>query len=418
MEHIVSAMPFYYGASEEAPNTALVSVELKDEIRHEILRDVVSKVMERYPYFMVRAVVHGNEYVLEENPEPIAVVAGEGPVTLGGSEANGHLLAFSCEGSRINLSFFHGLADGAGIFPLLRSVLYYYCSEYYGQKIDAEGIRLIGSAIPDQEVEDPYPNAVDDAITPMGRYKGKPAFQLCDGGLVKERGQYFSRIRIPEDAFLKYTKANDGSPATMVSVFLYQAISELHEEESKPIVCGMAMNIRPVLDKPLCHHSVVSQLFLEYKPSMKTMDIQTLATCSRGMVILQSQPENVWTSVRNNLSFFEQLRKMPDLSQRQEYMKQVVARSMQMDTYKVSYVGKAALGDAGKYVTAIDSYVDIGGAGIMVEINALNGFFHLCFMQEFAEDIYVNSFIRQLEKAGIPCEKDGSGEFRIPGVHL
>lgn len=346
MDCIVSAMPFFYGASEEAPNTALVSVELKDEVRHELLSDVVSRVMVRYPYFMVRPVTRGNEYLLEENPEPVAVVAGTGSVTLGGREANGHLLAFSCVENRICLSFFHGLADGAGIFPLLRSVLYYYCRERYGEKLDAAGIRLIGSPIPDEEREDPYPESVGDGITPLGRYKGKPAFQLRDGGRIRTKGQYFFRIRIPEDAFIKYTKANDGSPATMVSVFLYRAISGLHEGEKKPIVCGMAMNIRPVLNKPMCHHSVVSQLFLEYKSSMKTMDIQTLATCSRGMVILQSQPENVWTSVRNNLSFFEQLGKMPELTQRQEYMKQVVARSMQMDTYKISYVGKAAFGGA------------------------------------------------------------------------
>lgn len=69
-------------------------------------------------------------------------------------------------------------------------------------------------------------------------------------------------------------------------------------------------------------------------------------------------------------------------------------------------------------MTGIESFVDIGGAGIMVEINALNGYFHLCFMQEFAEDIYVNEFIRQLEKEGIPCEKDGGGEFLIPGIRL
>lgn len=418
MERIISAMPFYYGASKEAPNTALVSVELQDEVRYELLRDVVSDVMERYPYFMVKPVVQGNEYVLEENREPVAVVAGTASVALGGGEANGHLLAFSCEANRIYLSFFHGLADGAGIFPLLRSVLYYYCREYYDGKIDATGIRLIGSPIPEEEREEPYPLSVDEGIAPMGRYKGKPAFQLRDGGRITSEGAYYYRIRIPEDAFIKYTKANDGSPATMVSVFLYRAIAELHEEEEKSIVCGMAMNIRPVLNKPMCHHSVVSQLFLEYKPSMKTMDIQTLATCSRGMVLLQSQPENVWTSVRNNLSFFEQLGKMPELSQRQEYMKQVVARSMQMDTYKVSYVGKAALGGAEKYVRAIESYVDIGGAGIMVEINALNGYFHLCFMQEFAEDVYVNSFIRQMEKEGIPCEKDGGGKFFIPEINL
>ncbi len=418
MEKIISAQPFYYGASKEAPNTVIVTVEMQDEIEEKLLSDVVLRVMERYPYFKKTVVVSGNEYVLEDNMEPVVVKSGSAPQMLGGKETNGHLLAFSCEGKKICLSFFHGLCDGAGLFPLIRSVLYYYCSEYYHTVLPARGVNQIGSPISDEEVEDPYPDHVDEGISAIGRYQGKRAFQLRDGGLVGTDCPTLFRIRIPENAFMAYTKAKDGSPATMISVFLYRAIHELHPDVELPIVCGMAMNIRPVLKKPKCHHSVVSQLFLEYKPRMAEMDVQTLATCSRGMVILQSQPENVWTSVRNNISFFANLKKLPDVPAKKEYMKQIVARSMQMDTFKVSYVGKASLGSAEKYVKAVDSCPNINGAGIMVEVNALNGWFHLSFMQEFEEDVYVKEFLKQLDMADIPFEAEKGVSFQTPSVHF
>lgn len=416
MEKIISAQPFYYGTSKEAPNTVIVTIEMKDEVDEKLLSDVVSRVMERYPYFKKTVIVSGNEYLLEDNPEPIVVKRGNAPQMLGGKETNGHLLAFSCEGKHICLSFFHGLCDGAGLFPLIRSVLYYYCCEYYHMVLPAEGVNRIGSPISEEEVEDPYPDHVDEGIAAIGRYKGKRAFQLRDGGLISTDCPTLFRIRIPENAFMAYTKARDGSPATMISVFLYRAIHELHPDAELPVVCGMAMNIRPVLKKPKCHHSVVSQLFLEYKPQMAKMDVQTLATCSRGMVMLQSQPENVWTSVRNNISFFAALEKLPDVPAKKEYMKQIVARSMQMDTYKVSYVGKASLGSAEKYVKAVDSCPNINGAGIMVEVNALNGWFHLSFMQEFQEDVYVKEFMKQLDMAGIPFEAEEGVSFQTPAV--
>lgn len=418
MEKIISAIPFYYGASEETPNTAAVAVEMKDRIDGKLLAEVVPQVMERYPYFMVRTVVSDNEYVLEYNPEPIMVSEGSTPPVLGGKDTNGHLLSFAYKENYIYLFFFHGLADGAGIFPLIRSLLYYYCCRYYHAELDSTGINLIGSAINAEEINDPYPDHVDETIHPIGRYQRKATFQLKDGGKIHTEDYTLYRIRVPEDAFIKYTKAKDGSPATMFSVFLYRAIKEIHPDAKLPIVCGMAMNIRSVLQKPACHHSVVSQIFLEYKPTMEKMDIQTLATCSRGMVFLQSQPENVWTSVRNNMAFFETIQNLPDIPSKKSYMRQVVERSMRTDTYKVSYVGKSALGSVEQYVAGIDSYVDIAGAGIMMEINEVNGWFHLCFMQEFKEDVYVNSFIRQLENEGIPCIiKDGE-PFRVPGICL
>lgn len=416
MEKIISAMPFYYGASDEAPNTFVIKIKMKDEIEGAVLEDIIPKVMKRYPYFMVKIGIKENEYILEDNLKPIVVKKGREPAVLGGKETNEHLLAFSYEKDTISLSVFHGLADAGGILPLVRTVLYYYCCEHYHIELEPGEINLIDSPIEREEVEDPYPEKVDESISPIGRYNGKAAFQLEEGGKFQNKKDTAYLIKIPENSFIKYTKAKDGSPATMVSVFLYRALSEIHSLKEQSIVCGMAMNIRSVLQKPKCHHSVVSQLFLEYKPFMKKMDVQMLSTCSRGMVLVQSQPENVWISVRNNLAFFERLRQLPDVPSKKAFMQQIVKRSMHRDTYKVSYAGRAKMGSVEPYICSMDSYIDITGAGIMVEVNAVNGWLNLCFMQEFEEDIYVNSFLRQLDKEGISYVLESREAFEVPKV--
>lgn len=96
----------------------------------------------------------------------------EEPPALGTAGANFHLLAFSWKNDVIWLDFFHGLCDAAGMFPLLRTVLYYYCRLRYDDSLSSEGVRLKGDPILEEEVAEPYPEAVDaSSIQPIGKTK-------------------------------------------------------------------------------------------------------------------------------------------------------------------------------------------------------------------------------------------------------
>lgn len=123
MEKIFSAIPFYYGATKEAPNC------------------------------------------------------------LGSAQANGHLLAFSWEKQEIYLDVFHGLSDAGGLLPLLRTVMYYYCQEKYRVSLNSQGIRLAGEEIPKEEIEEPYPDSVDESVRPIGKATRQTALNLAKAGL-------------------------------------------------------------------------------------------------------------------------------------------------------------------------------------------------------------------------------------------
>lgn len=418
MEKIFSAIPFYYGSTRDAPNTVRISVEMAEETQASILRRAVAASMPRYPYFCVKVVLAGSELELDRNREEVAVLESGAPVPLGGEEANGHLLAFSCQGNYIFLDFFHGLADGGSIFPLLRTVLYYYCRERYDASLSPKGIRLPGEEIPLEEIQEPYPQAVDAGIQPRGRAKRKPALDLAKAGLCTLGKPMRHRIRIPEQEFMRYSRNQEGSPASVLALFLARTIDGLHPGSELPIICGMAMNIRNVLGKPLSHHSLVSQLFLEYKDSIRHMDIRQQVTCFRGMVMVQSQEENILVSVRNNIRLFGRMAQCPDIQAKRTMMQQAVSANLGVDTFKVSYVGKSGLGAAEPYVKSIYSDIDLNGSGIMMEVNATNGWFTVSFLQEWPEDVYVKAFLEQLESQGIAYGYEGVKPLEVSSVAI
>lgn len=418
MEKIFSAMPFYYGATREAPNTFRITVEMRDEIDGAALERAVKKAMVRYPYFCVRVCATDRELLLTDNTEEVVVRKSRTPITLGGTEAREHLLAFSWWENTVSLDMFHGLADGCGALPMLATVLYCYCKERYDSNLDPEGIRLPGEEIPREEMEEPYPRSVDENIRPKGKAARKEALNLAKAGLCHAGTPTVSYIQIPEDAYMKYSKDKDGSPAAITALLMARAIDRVHGDNKLPIICGMAMNTRKVLGRPLSHHSLVSQLFLEYKESMKKMDIRDQATCLRGMVMVQGQEENVWDSVRNNIRLFERVEAIPDIEGRRKMLRQVVSSFLDVDTFKVSYVGKSCMGAAQAYIRSIYSLVDLNGSGIMIEVNSAGGNFCLSLMQEWEEDVYLNAFLQELKAEGIAYTLAGKEPLQVSSVEI
>jgi len=414
-EKVLSAAPLFFAATEKTPNTFVRSFDFEDAVDGAILRRAVDKTMERYLYFAVQTAVEDGWYVLRPNPAPVPVYESAASRPLGGEANNGHLLAFRYHENTVYFEFFHGLGDGSGTTPLLQTLLYYYCREKYDDTLSPEGIRLAGDPIPEEEILDPYPDSVSEDIQPCGRYVIREAVRLFKGDRT---GLFIAYVKVPEKEFMDFAKPRDGSPATMMSLLMARAVREELGQTELPIICAMAMDIRPVLKKLLAHHSVVSQLFLEYGEKMASLPLETQATAFRGMVLLQSQPENVLTSVRNNLRFVENLRQMDSLDARRRFMQGIVERSMTMSSFKFSYPGRLDLGVAEKYIKNQLIYPDITGAGLMLEVAAHGGFFHISFLQEYEDERYYRAFLRQLDAMRLPYEAGKFVPYAVPGVEL
>ncbi len=415
------SLAMFYGASREFANTFSVRVTLKNPIEPDVLRRDLDRAMGRYPYFSVSLGAQGEELVLEDNPLPVTIVEGPEPAKLNTAASNYHLVGVSYERTSVVFGAFHALTDGA--FHWIKTTLYYYLCETEGRELDPTGVRLAGEEIPAGELEDPFDTEIPETEEPtVPRWSS--AFRVTDRTPVGKQRCW--HIRIGETSFMKYTRTQDGSPATITSAFMAKALHTLYPDMAEPVVCGMAHNIRSVIRKPLAHQSMVNLIELAYPPRLKGADIEKLCICSRGMVMLQSQPETVWDMVRKQLALEKELE---GLTHREKFdlLRPVVTGARTgignlpasaPVSFKVSYVGRTDWGSMANMIESVHCSVTTDGSGICIEINTCNGYFDYCFMQEFEDDRYVNAFVDLLEREGIYCAVSGPYDVYVPKMRL
>ncbi len=417
------SLAMFYGANRDFANAFSIRVTLKNPVEEAPLRRALDKAMERYPYFAVRLRATDRELYLEDNPLPVSLVKGPVPARLNTAESNYHLIGVSYERTSVTFGAFHALTDGAGAFHWIKTVMYYYLCETEGRALDPAGVRLAGEEIPAGELEDPFPREAP-AVDPLGTPRTDRAFSITEHTGVGK--QLCWHIRIGETSFMKYTRTQDGSPATITSAFMAKALRSLHPDAEEPIVCGMAHNIRDVIGKPLAHQSMVALILLRYPAALRNADLMRLATCSRGMVMLQSQPENVWNVVREQLELEKALEPLT-LEERFALLRpQVTGARTGIGnlpapypvTFKVSYVGRTDWGSMAPMIESVHCSVTTNGSGVAIEINTCNGYFDYCFMQEFEDDAYVRRFVEALEAEGIYCTVSGPYPVHVPGMRL
>ncbi len=184
-------------------------------------------------------------------------------------------------------------------------------------------------------------------------------------------------------------------------------------------------------DNPLpvtivAHQSMVKLIELAYPPRLKGSDIERLAICSRGMVMLQSQPETVWDTVRKQLALEKELEGLT-LQEKFDRLRPIVTGARTgignlpasaPVSFKVSYVGRTDWGSMANMIESVHCSVTTDGSGICIEINTDNGYFDYCFMQEFEDDKYANTFVDLLEQEGIYCTVSGPYDVHVPKMRL
>lgn len=134
-----------------------MSIRMNEEVDEAALRYAVGLVTQRYPYFCVELQKQGSQWGFVENSRPIVVLHSPAGVELNSAAANYHLLAFSWHVDCIDMDVSHALTDATGAIEVVRTLLYYYCSQRYGIALSTGHIRLAGDVIPSEEWEDPAP---------------------------------------------------------------------------------------------------------------------------------------------------------------------------------------------------------------------------------------------------------------------
>lgn len=213
---IICEATIFYGANARPPNTLRVLFRMKDAVNGHLLQLAAAQALQRYPYYAVRCVSDGREYLLEPHSEPIAVHNTPKPVALGGEESNGYLLAVSYWEDKIWVNLYHGLTDATGALNFGRTLLYYYCRAMYDPNLSADGVRINDGPIPPEEWDNPYrqimrgervlPDEKDILIQIKPNTSDRPLRLSEDPRITYCAHQYYYDLRIPEAQLMQYCR--------------------------------------------------------------------------------------------------------------------------------------------------------------------------------------------------------------------
>ena len=406
-----------YSSTKGNPNEIRLRIRMRDLIDPDDLRYAVDTTMQRYPYFCVELQRKDGQYVFVDNNRPIVIASSLHGVELNAEESNYHMVAFSWQDNWISMDIFHGLTDGTGAYEVIRTLLYYYCSERYGVELNDEGIRLVGDVISDEEWTDPVEKATDLPVP--ARYDIPQALNpVVAASLQEDTRKPVYSVAISETEFMRFNIENDGSPGTMVALFLCRAISKLYPEAEEPIRIALCVNQRGALNTPLAHQSLVGAAMLEYKEKLKDWPVDRQATAYRGMVFAQTQEEKVLAGVNSLKGLTQMILSKETDQERMGVAAYVNTLSDQVLSATVSYVGKANYKEAEEYIRDFRTGTTAPGNTICVEISAVNGRFVLDVIQPFSTPIYVNAFLKELEENGITYDLQDVHELDLPNIRL
>lgn len=406
-----------YSSSKTSPNGIRLKIRMRDLIDADVLRHAVDTTMRRYPYFCVELQKKDGQYVFVDNNRPIIITDSLHGVELNAEASNYHMAAFAYQDNWIIFDVFHGLTDGTGAYEVIRTLLYYYCSERYGVTLSDQGIRLVGDEITIEEWEDPIEIATGLPVPPRAQLP-KALNIIENAGLQDDRIKTVYSVAINELEFVRFSMDNDGSPGTITALFLSRAVAKLFPAVTDPIRITLCVNQRKALHKPLAHQSLVGGAMLEYKEKMRDWPLDRQATAYRGMVFAQTMDEAVLAGANSLKGITQMLLSKPTDQDRLGITAFIGKSADEIMTATVSYVGKANYKEAEKYIRDFRTWTGALGNYPGIEIAAVNGRFTLDFLLPFSSPLIVNAFLKELDDNGITYDLQDVAKLDVPNIRL
>ena len=394
---------FLYRSWDTYSHMLRARVLLIEDVDLGILDKAVQKTRERYPYFFKKVLRKGDDYEIVSNEAPIPVYEGSKGICLGSDEANGHFFSVCCKDRNIRIDLYHSMADMKGLIPLFKTILYLYLKEKYDTGLSPEGIRLPGEKIPVIEYADPYERlTITEDLQPLSKLKPEKHF-FPDDRYAEGPGRFNYNMRISETDLMRVAKNNDGSPSVVIPYYIKEMINELYpDRKGLPVACGVSHSLRDICMGEENHHDQVTMLALRYDDRMNALPMETQLTCSRGQIILQSDPENMLYDIKTKALFSHKLDALKTAEERRELYRsspeQVVNNP---ETFASSYIGKVNWGSIEPFMEGVFLSCSALVSPLMSVSIPLNGHINLCFIQRDNTDVFAKTFVRLLNKNGI-----------------
>ena len=405
--------PLLYGANGDFFSTFRLAIRMKETVDYELFCHSVEKAMVRYPYFCVSPERKGDDLVLRYNKRPLPIFSDDRTVTLGSVESGGHLISFGCKDNTIFIDCSHYIADGMGIDPLMKSLLWLYVSERYDTEgLETKRIRMPNSPICDEEHAYPFPDRVIE-VDDLNILPEIPeeAYGLDPDAFDKE-GLYAYHLHIPQKAMMAKASSSDGSPVSFLSVLLYRAFHRLDQNIDKPVVAHVQHQYRAALRTPMSHHSLVSYIPVALDPRLNKWDVEKQNTVVRGQVMLKGGYEAGIAAVNRLIEAFPS---EAPFAVKKDTMARYAENSIRGKTFGISYVGKMDWCGLERYVEDLHAYIGEKHTRnmLLIEVMTVREDFSLTFMQSGRGEKYLNVFLEEIRMLDIPVRLIGEERYRL-----
>ena len=407
--------PLLYGATENFYSSFKLAITMRDTVDYAVLSHAVATAMTRYPYFSVSPKKDGESIILAFNSRPVPVFDDNRCAVLGSEECNGHLICFGCEGNRIFLNASHYIADGMGIDPLLKTVLYEYVVEVYGtENLQSERIRMPGESVAEAEYAYPFPDEPFEIDNEWIVRKIPDKVYELDSDNFDKDGLYAYHLHVPQRVMMSKANPADGSPVSFLTVMMYRAFCTLDENLDIPMVAHVQHQYRQALRTPINRHSLVSYIPVSLPPRVKDWSVEQQNTVLRGQIIIGSEIPEDLRAVNRILGAIPQ---NPDatLAEKKSAMQQYVEHSIEGKTFGISYVGKMDWCELDQYVVDIHAYIGEKHTKnmMLIEVMTVGQDFTINLMQSGRGRIYVDAFMEQLRLMEIPVSLIGEERYTL-----
>ena len=410
--------PLLYGANAQFYSTFRLAIRLKERVDYSLLCCSVAQTMVRYPYFCVSPNREGENLVLHHNTAPVPVFPDDRTATLGSDAANGHLVSFGCKDKTIFIDVSHYLADGMGVYPLMKSLLFQYISQGCGSEgLEIESIRTPDSLVCGEEFAYPFPESVINAEEAVLLPEPPKEVSSLDSDAFDKDGLYAYHLRIPQRAMMAKASSSDGSPVSFLSVLLYRAIHRVDGNIDKPVVAHVQHQYRPVLGVPMNHHSLVSYIPVVLSPRLRNWNVEKQNTVVRGQVILKGGNDADVEAVNRLVEAFPTDASFAD---KRSAMARYAENSTQGKTFGISYVGKMDWSGLDRYVDDLHVYIGEKHTDnmLLIEVMTVGEDFSLTFMQSGKGEKYLNAFLDQIRALNIPVRLVGEERYALCNTTL
>lgn len=410
MDKIRSGQSFLY--REGGMQSMVVDVRMKDTICADSLKQALDKALLRYPYLTYKMVEKRGDFYLVQNPLPFILEETTELHSLGSEEINYHLIDITYKEKTIYISFHHGLCDGRGIMPFVKTLIYYYCTYKYNDKFNAQDIRLAGENLLPKETEEPYGNGrieVNETNLPKVY---KDGYALPDSiNSVNNNKYYRYEIKINHKNFMKFTKENNATPAIVIALLVSQAIKNIYPNAEKPIICNVASDLRNGINMDNTFKNCVGSVSLPYIDKFEKLSFKEQVSVYRKMIEEHKNTDNIKRELNKQIHLSDKLDELPSYEEKKKMLS--FFNKLITNTFILSYVGQIKLGDCEKYIDSFHMYSS-GTTGCSLQMLSVGKYITINFMQSFKTDKYIKAFAKTLEESGLDFSISDIIEFTTP----